>query len=170
MVAKRFPVEEGSILSFARSIGDPNPIYSDAHYAATTEVGGIIAPPTYVQVSAQFDPDYSNRPAIGDRWYGSAGAPTGDRGDAPAGEPRLHAEQHYEYHRVLRPGDVLSTRWRRGRGWAKQGRAGLLRFDEEITEYYDASGELVVTARQVAVTTEHIVGRDGGGDQHAAGV
>src|SRR5579859_547117 len=77
MAVDRFPVEEGSILLFARAIGDPNPIYSDAGYAATTEVGGILAPPTYVQSSAQFDPDYPLRPKPGQLWFGSGRNPTG---------------------------------------------------------------------------------------------
>ena len=52
MAVERFPVEEGAILLFARAVGDPNPIYSDAAHAATTEVGGLIGPPTFIQSSA----------------------------------------------------------------------------------------------------------------------
>ena len=65
---ERFPVESGHVLMFARAIGDPNPVYSDPEHAAGTEVGGIIAPPTFVQASAQFDPDYGLRPRIGRPW------------------------------------------------------------------------------------------------------
>ena len=65
MSVERFPVEAGHIMMFARSIGDPNPVYADAEYAAGTEVGGVIAPPTFVQASAQFDPDYPLRPKPG---------------------------------------------------------------------------------------------------------
>ena len=65
MAASRFPVQEGHILMFARSVGDENPVYSDDAYAKTTEAGGIIAPPTFVQSSAQFDPDYFLRPKAG---------------------------------------------------------------------------------------------------------
>lgn len=43
MAAERFPVEASHILMFARAIADPNPIYQDAEYAATTEPGSIIA-------------------------------------------------------------------------------------------------------------------------------
>ena len=39
VAVERFPVEAGHILMFARSIGDPNPIYADEEYAAGTEVG-----------------------------------------------------------------------------------------------------------------------------------
>jgi MaoC dehydratase-like protein len=53
MSSIEFPVEAGHIMMFARAVGDPNPIYSDAAYAATTEVGHVVAPPTFVQSSAQ---------------------------------------------------------------------------------------------------------------------
>ena len=62
---------------FARSIGDANPIYHDAEHAKTTEAGAVIAPPTFVQASAQFDPDDVLRPKIGEEWFGSAKGPTG---------------------------------------------------------------------------------------------
>ena len=42
-------------MMFARSVGDPNQIYYDADYASDTEPGTIIAPPTFMQASAQFE-------------------------------------------------------------------------------------------------------------------
>ena len=82
MAVKRFPVEESHILMFARSIGDPNPIYADPDYARGTEVGAVIAPPTFVQASAQFDDEYPLRPVIGKEWFGSGKEATGLLGDA----------------------------------------------------------------------------------------
>ena len=76
----------------------------------------------------------------------------------------LHAEQHYEYHRPLRAGDVLTASVRAGETWEKQGRrGGKLVFVESIIEYRDEAGELVVTARGVGVRTEKVVeeGADG---------
>ena len=77
MAAEKFPVEASHILMFARSIGDENPIYSDAEYAKGTEPGSIIAPPTFAQASAQFDPNYFLRPKPGQDWFGSGKEPTG---------------------------------------------------------------------------------------------
>lgn len=162
MATNRFPVEAGHIMLFARSAGDPNPIYSDEEYAVTTEVGGIIAPPTFVQASAQFDADYPLRPKIGEPWFGSGKEPTGltrsgAGGSGGGGGAGLHAEQHFEYHRPLRPGDVLSVTSKEGKSWEKQGRrSGLLKFREIIQEFRDESGELVVTARLVSVRTERV--------------
>jgi hypothetical protein len=182
MAAERFPVEYGHVMMFARSIGDTNPVYSDPEHAATTEVGSIIAPPTFVQAGAQFDPEYGLRPHPDRPWHGSgkeasglarrraesSGAEgtsstgakgNGGRAGGGGGGGGLHAEQHYEYHRPLRVGDVLTATTRRGESWEKEGRrAGKLVFSESITEYRDAEGELVVTARSVGVRTERPVG------------
>jgi hypothetical protein len=168
MAKDTFPVEAGHIMMFARAVGDPNPVYADAEAAAKSEAAGIIAPPTFVQASAQFNPDYFLRPKIGQPWFGSGREPTGlappapetvggsgaaGRGAARSGGVGLHAEQHYEYHRAVRPGDQLTPTTMPGKTWERTGRSGLLQFSESVTEYRDADGELVVTARSVGVLT-----------------
>ena len=154
-----FPVEAGHIMLFARAVGDYNPVYHDAEAAKQSDVGGIIAPPTFPQAVAQFDPDYPLRWRPGQPWFGSAKTPSGVE-ERPSGGGGLHAEQHFEYHRPLRPGDVLTVETRPGNTWERESRrAGKLTFRERITEYRDQNGELVVTARSVGVTTERPVDR-----------
>jgi acyl dehydratase len=162
MAVDKFPIEAGHIMMFARAIGDANPIYFDENYARNTEPGGIIAPPTFIQASAQFDPDYVLRPKVGQPWLGSGKEPTGIKpgsgGDSGGGGRGLHAEQHYEYHRPLRPGDVLKATIKPGKRWEKEGRrSGKLIFSETIIEFRDQKGELVITARGVGVQTERAV-------------
>jgi hypothetical protein len=163
MAVERFPIEAGHIMMFARSIGDPNPVYHDAKAAQATEVAGVISPPTFVQASAQFDPDYPLRPKLDRPWFGSGRHPSGAPRTSSGSEGRtggggLHAEQHYEYHRSVRAGDVLTATALAGKTWEKQGRrAGKLIFTESITEYRNQDGELVITARGVAVRTERPV-------------
>lgn len=159
MAVGKFPVEAGHIMMFARAIGDANEIYYDADYAKNTEPGSIIAPPTFVQASAQFDPDYRLRPKIGQAWFGSGKEPTGVPPDSRGGGGGgLHAEQHYEYHRHIKPGDVLTATVKPGESWEKQGRrSGKLFFTETVTEYRDQNGELVITARGIGVRTERPV-------------
>ena len=155
MGIERFPVEAGHIMLFARAIGDTNPAY----YGAISGDETVPAPPTFVQASAQFDPDYPLRPKLGEPWFGSGREPTGltGGGGGGGGGAGLHAEQHFEYHRPLRPGDILSVSSREGKSWEKQGRrSGLLKFREIIQEFRDESGELVVTARLVSVRTERV--------------
>jgi acyl dehydratase len=160
MAVERFPVEAGHIMLFARAIGDPNPAYCDAGYAASTEVGTIVAPPTFIQAGAQFDEDYPLRWRPDRPWFGSGREATSlppkttDVMGGGSGQVGLHAEQHYEYHRPIVPGDVLTATMRPGERWEKQGRSGRLVFSEMVTEYRDQHGELVVTARNVGVMTE----------------
>src|SRR5262249_1608767 len=133
MAEKRFPIEASHILMFARAVNDPNPIYSDAEYAEKSELGGVPAPPPLTQAGARFDPDYFLRPKIGQPWLGSGKEPTGAVRRAPAGgasEGRgaaaggLHAEQHFEYHRPLLAGDVLTAESKPGKTWEREGRRG----------------------------------------------
>jgi len=158
MAVDRFPIEASHIMMFARSVNDGNPIYYDVEYAAKTEPGAIIAPPTFMQSSAQFDPEYSLRPKIGQPWFGSGKEATGVKpgsSDGGGNKGTLHAEQHFEYHRHPRVGDVLTATVKPGKTWEKEGRrAGKLIFTETITEYRDQNGDLVVTARGVGVRTE----------------
>ena len=179
MAVDKFPIEASHVMMFARSIGDDNQIYYDGEYAAATEPGGIIAPPTFVQASAQFDPNYALRPQVdGIGWMGSGAKPSSAiRREAPksegassgeGGERRsggggggLHAEQRYVYHRHPIVGDVLTTSSRPGETWEKVGRrSGKLVFRESITEYRDQHGELVVTATSVGVSTERPVDQE----------
>lgn len=158
MAVEKFPVEAGHIMLFARAVGDPNPIYADEGYAAASPVGHAIAPPTFVQASAQYDPDYPLRPKIGEAWFGSGReasgrVPTGRSGGGSGGTG-LHAEQHYEYIRHPKPGDILSATHIPGKTWEREGgRGGHLSFTENITEYRDQNGDLVVIARGVGVRT-----------------
>ena len=166
MAIKRFPIEASHILMFANSIGDENQIYHDEDYARGTEPGAIIAPPTFAQAGVQFD-DSSLRPKPGRAWLGSGRTPSGTASAKPGEQESettatvvrgLHAEQHFEYHRYLKPGDVLTAETRPGKNWEKEGkRAGKLKFAESVTEYRDQKGELVITARSVDVETERAV-------------
>jgi hypothetical protein len=132
----QFPVEAGHVMAFARTI-DVDRQWAD----------GEPVPPTFVMASAQYDPDYPLRPKPGQPWIDLASL-QGDR-------PTLHAEQHFEYHRPPRVGDVLAVSSKPGGTWTKTSRSGQqLNFIETVTEYRDQSGELVVTTRTVAVQPE----------------
>jgi N-terminal half of MaoC dehydratase len=163
MTVRRFPVESGHVLTFARALGDTSTTYSDATFDRGG-LAGVPVPPTFVQASAQFDPEYPLRPQPGTRWWGSAGTPRVSGGPpneqasaAGGGGSVLHAEQRFEFARPVRVGDVLTTKQRAGRAWDKQGRkGGRLVFSESITEYYDTAGELVVTATAVAVQADKV--------------
>lgn len=155
----KFPIEAGHILMFARAVGDANPVYADEVYAKASEAGSVIAPPTFAQASAQFDPEYYLRPKIGQPWFGSGKTPSGvPLTETKGGGGGLHAEQHFEYHRPIRAGDVLHATVKAGKTWEREGRrSGKLTFSELVTEYRDQAGNLIVTARSVGVRTERPV-------------
>ena len=106
----------------------------------------------------------ASRRCSGEPWFGSRKEPTGVKREKKEGESSgssaggLHAEQHFTYHRHLRPGDVLTATNKAGTTWEKEGkRSGKLVFAETITEYRDQDGELVITARGVGVRTERVI-------------
>ena len=150
----KFPIEAGHIMLFARSLGDQNPVYFDDEYARTRGCPGVVAPPTFVTSQFHFNPEFTLRPMPGQPWLGSGRNPSGltDQGKGRVGVGSLHAEQHYHYHRALRPGDVLTCQRRDGTQWEKPGRrGGVLAFTDRYIEWRDQSGALVVTERGVSV-------------------
>lgn len=149
MSSVRFPIEAGHVMLFARALGDQNPIYFDEAYAAKTEIGHTITPPTFPVANVQFDPDYATRPQPGKQWHGSGRDPSG--GPPPTAGFGMHVEEHLTYHRHLRPGDVLQVTARFGSEWEKDGKSGKLKFRERLLEYRDAAGELVISERRVNV-------------------
>jgi acyl dehydratase len=160
MAPQKFKVEASMIRLFAQALGDTNPVYYE-ETAAGTDAGGVIAPPTFIQSHAHWDPDYPLRWKSGQPWNGS-GPGDGTRVQRTGSGTGLHAEQHYEYHRPVRPGDVLTPTVRPGRTWTREGRrGGTMQFRESVTEWRDESGELVLTTRSVGVTTGKVVSTEG---------
>ena len=108
------PVEKSHIMMFARSIGDANPKY----YEEKDE--NVIAPPTFIQSSAQFDPDYFLRPKIGgDNWFGSGKEATGMKssgsgsgGEVPGSDAKNPASDSiYTYSRSTAPAAVMLSKF-----------------------------------------------------------
>jgi N-terminal half of MaoC dehydratase len=139
MVAQRFPIEAGHVQRFARALGDP----------AADGTGPLPVPPTFTMANAEFDAEWWLRPQPGAPWFGS-GRTAGEPGTGKG----LHAEQHYVYHRTPLVGETLHGSNTPARTWQKDGRRGQLNFIEDVTEWRDDAGELVVTERRVRVITE----------------
>jgi len=140
MSTRTFVVEAGHIMMFERGLG-----------AAASYRADALAPLTFTQAAAHHDPHSPLRPRPGTAWKGSGRAVSGVPTDPGAGEGRLHAEQHFEYRRHVRAGETLSMATLPGRSWTKQGSSATLEFDEEITEFRDQGGEVVVLSRIVRV-------------------
>lgn len=153
MAVDEFPIEASHIRMFAYAIGDDSPVFSDTRYAQQHGFEGVLAPPTFAVADVHFDPESGLRRRSRPK-PDSTGGPAAPSG----GGTGLHAEQHYEYHRPLHAGDVLTKVSFPGKTWEKEGRrAGKLVFSEVVSEYRDQNGELVLTARMVGVRTERPV-------------
>ena len=149
MAVEKFPIEATHIMMFARAIGDTNPIYYDENSSEAKAAGGIVAPPTFPMAYMQFIDDNPLRPVPGAPWFGSGREASGEQRESNG---TLHAEQSFEYHKPLRPGMVLRGVDREGATWEKESkRGGSLVFTETLVDYFDESGDLVVTARMVGV-------------------
>jgi hypothetical protein len=157
MATYEFPIEKGHVISFTRSLADPNPIYFDEAYATHTELGAPIAPPTFTQAAIRFAPSNPFRP---DRTAESEDATLVDGEDSElgGGGSQLHAEQHFEYFRHITVGETLRVVERLGSSWKKKGRrGGQLSFTESFTDFLDAEGKMVITARTISVRTSRVV-------------
>jgi len=75
-----------AILRFAEGIGDDNPLWTDAAYAATTPHGTLIAPPSFI---------FACLASVQVGWRGLGG---------------FHAETTLEFHRPIRVGDQITAR------------------------------------------------------------
>lgn len=157
MAVETFPIQSAHVGMFAYAIGDDNPVYSDVEYARGEGFENILAPPTFAAAEIHFDPTSGLRQRK--RNAPPAGGGGGEGGGGGGGQgSALHAEQHYEYHRPMRVGDVLTKTTLEPRHWEREGRrAGKLHFTEFVSEYRDQTGELVLTARMVGVRTERAV-------------
>ena len=128
-----FEVGREHIRSFAVAIGDPNPAYVDPAAACALGHPDVIAPPTFLTT-------------LGFRF---------DR-DSPVADPALgldyslvvHGEQHFELHRPVHAGDVLSST-QRVEQIKDVGRNELMVMVTEVTA---ADGEKVATTRMSIVS------------------
>jgi len=133
----RFPIEEGKVKEFARSIGATDSVYLDGETP--------LALPTFLGIAGRFwgytldDPKDSALAAVDlDRSL------------------LLHAEEEYEYPNGLpRAGTVLTAQTRIKDVTQKIGkRGGKLTFVVTETEFKDQAGMIVAVSRQTIVKTE----------------
>ncbi len=158
-----FPVDLTSIMLFASALGETNRAYYDAEYSRTVGLGDVIAPPTFPTAAAHWDPTHSLRgvrqipepptkPSKKPLQAEKSGSGERDVGRL------LHGEQRFIYHKPLHPGMLLSVTRKAGKRWEKEGkRGGTMQFSENVSEYRDENGELVVTAIGVGIITGKVV-------------
>ena len=93
-------VTADAIRHYAFALGDDNPLYIDAAYAASTRWGGLMAPPLFIWTMGQRQGPASHDPGTAELM----------RGDPLRGVGALQADFLYEFFEPLRVGDRLHTR------------------------------------------------------------
>lgn len=101
----RDPVNVPMIRHLTDALGDRNPIYTDEDYAERSRFGGIVAPPTALQVWTMQGLAGRERPRDPDDNQAELMSLFDDAGYV--GVVATNCEQ--VYHRYLRPGDVLTV-------------------------------------------------------------
>lgn len=131
-----FRVERGKIKEFADAIGDDDPVYRDAAYAANTLAGGIVAPPTFLRTFL-YEPRTSVEALQVKDW-----------------SYIVHGEQEFEYFAPILAGDVLTAQERIVSVSEKESRrAGKLQIAVIETTFHNQRGEKVQVARRTLVET-----------------
>jgi len=127
-----FTVDRDRVTQFVDAIGEPDPIYRDAEAARAAGYPDQVAPPTFVTViqimtSGQVvvDPDLGLD-------YSRV----------------VHGEQSYEYERPLVVGEVIRATPRIASIVTKKSN----KFLTTEAEFFDAKGELVLTARSTLIS------------------
>ena len=129
-------LSRASIRYYARAVGDDNPLYTDEGYARAHGYDGVIAPPTLICDTNQYcDLPRDDNGFAGHEW-----------GLDVPGTRLVRGGNTYEFHRPVRPGDVVTARWRlvdmvERRG--SDGRAMLVVTSR--AEYTDALGNPLAT-------------------------
>jgi len=126
-------VEKGAIRSFARAIGDLDPVFTDESAARAAGYRSLVAPPTFafclnMMASDQFT------------FMRMLGV-----------DPRrvLHGEQSFTYHATICAGDVLTFHLKCADIYERKG--GALEFVVHETRVTDADGGRMVDLRGVIV-------------------
>ena len=133
-------VGRASIRKFALALGDLNPVYVDPEVAAQGPYGDVVAPPTLVCETTQY---YRGQV---DEEGGFA-----ERLRLPLRQ-EIRASNEYVFHRLLRPDDIITARWRISEIYEREGRSGHLFFVVVDITYTNQKGELLAENRETMVS------------------
>lgn len=122
-------IDAGMVTAFAEATGDASPLYRDPEIARRGPWGGIIAPPTFV------------------------GTIRGDTelADVEFGSATLNGGESYELFLPVRVGDVITAVETVEAVRAARGRSGQMLIITMLTEYRNASNDIVARRRSTVI-------------------
>lgn len=134
----RVRVDHAPVAVFARAVHDGSPIYQSVSAARDAGFDAVPAPPTFSFVMTHGGTFADLQPPEG---RGSLYAGSGDGDAVMTAGPGLylHGEQHFEYHRPLRVGDVLEGRMRMSAPVARTSRRGPMETTYMQTRWTDVA-------------------------------
>jgi len=134
-----FPVERGKIKEFANAICDPNPVFRDSAYASKEGFEDVIMPLTF-PMTFVFQQVSENAVLESMQKLGM--------------DPNrsVHGEIEFIYERPVCAGETLHGEVWIGNIYEKAGkRGGSMTFVEHETKFFDGSGKLAVTVRNIFI-------------------
>lgn len=131
-----FEVDKSKIKELAQALGDDNPIYYDDEAARAAGLPGIVAPPTFATLF---------------KMWGEGGSSPHIKTIGGDVLRLLHGEEEFEYHGLIRPGDVITGQTQVVSIEEKKGRGSNLDIVKLQTDYRNQRGELVVVERTTIV-------------------
>ncbi|TET25350.1 MAG: MaoC family dehydratase [Dehalococcoidia bacterium] len=126
-----YEIEKGMIRRFVQAIEDPNPLWQDEEYAARSQYGGIVAPPTFI-MTIGFE-------QIQKLLAASSGT-------------LLHGSTELECYQPLRAGNVITATAKVANIRERPGKMGKMTFITFGISYQNQRQELVAKCRQMVIS------------------
>ncbi|HEU4603545.1 MAG TPA: MaoC family dehydratase N-terminal domain-containing protein [Steroidobacteraceae bacterium] len=133
---RRVLVTARDISRFAQAIGETSPLHFDEVYAAKSRYGTIVAPPLFCQTLTY---DELPRDQIG-----ADGSPAELNVPIPA-QRAVGGSSEYSIRRLVRAGETITVTSQLKDVYAKQGKSSILYMVVVLTEFADATGQLVAS-------------------------
>lgn len=142
-----------AIRYFAQAVGDDNPLYTDDDYARAHGYDGVVAPPTLICETNQ----YTGLPRDED-------GHSGHSWHFVLPDTRLvRGGNSYEFHRPVRPGDIVTALWRIEEVTERvNARGQAMTVVTSVARYTDQRGDPLATNQETLIYV-HLAGRSSGG-------
>lgn len=128
------------IRRFSFAVGDANPLWTDAGYAARTRYGGLVAPPCFLY---------------------SVVCPTGDLAGSLPGIHSFHGGNDWQFHRTIHAGDTITARAKLTNVVEKKSSyAGTSVIQYVAAVYRNQREELLAKAAGWSIRAERAAGRE----------
>ncbi len=148
-------VERGAIRRFVQAVMDPDPVYWDDAYAATTRYGGVVAPPMYPMYAFRFPPNAPDPldAAVHDpHYHGGSFMPRFGLPEPPVPLHRvLNGGNDVECLALARPGDRLRAKSMIEDIYQKNGRSGPMVFIRMKIVISNQNGQVLLINRQTSI-------------------